>query len=452
MKLGKREIDALGASPDGRDRIVFDDEIKGFGLRITPKGTRIFLFQYQAGGRAGQKRRFTLGRYGEITPEQARRAAMALRHRVKAGQDPVAERRATVQAARDAAADRVAKAEADAYTLRRLVEEWTEIGLAGRSASHRAEAPRAIRACLAHLIDRPATAIDQGTAQRAIDGLIRKRPAMARKLRDYGRAMFNWGIRRKRVAANPFLGVEIETPATDRDRVLTDAELGEAWRSAGALPAPFGPFLRLLILTLQRRGELAGMRWGELAPDLATWTIPAQRAKNRTAHLVHLAEPARAILQAMSRGEAGHLVFGATRHRGAAAAPARTRAAAAGVERPISGFSDAKDRLAARICAERATALGVPVERVAAPDWRLHDLRRTGVTVMARLGVAWQVADRVLNHLHGRGVIKGVAAVYQRHEYLAEREAAMRLWADHVLAVAGESQLSGGNVIELRRR
>ena len=85
MKLTKREIDALPATAQGRDRIFFDDTIPGFGLRITPAGVQSFLFQYQPGGRTGPKRRVMLGRYGEVTPDQARRAAEQLRHRVRAG-------------------------------------------------------------------------------------------------------------------------------------------------------------------------------------------------------------------------------------------------------------------------------------------------------------------------------------------------------------------------------
>jgi integrase len=219
----------------------------------------------------------------------------------------------------------------------------------------------------------------------------------------------------------------VEGREVSRDRVLSDTELGEFWRASGLLPYPFGPFFRLLVLTLQRRNEVAGMQWSEVAPDLSTWTIPAERAKNGKAHIVHLSEPARHVLAGLHRqtdpktGAISPLVFTIT---------GRT---------PISGFSAAVARLEAMIMQERAEqAASGQKKREKSPStlqatvgWRLHDLRRTGVTVMARLGIGPHVADRVLNHTEG--TIKGVAAVYQRHEFLTERAAALDAWAKYLL-------------------
>jgi len=242
--------------------------------------------------------------------------------------------------------------------------------------------------------------------------------------------MFGWAERRELVAANPFAG-GIEGRETPRDRVLSDAELGEVWRAAGALGWPSGDFVRFLLLTLQREAEVAGLRRGELADDLSVWELPGARAKSGKGHIVHLTEPARAILRAAPRVGASPLVFTTTG------------------KRPISSFSNAKAALDRRIVAERrkiaAECGAMPAPLV---PWRLHDLRRTGVTVLARLGVRWEVADKLLNHAQGR--ISGVAAIYQRHEFLAEREAALGAWAAHVLAV-GDGRAPGGNVVELRR-
>ena len=180
-----------------------------------------------------------------------------------------------------------------------------------------------------------------------------------------------------------------------------------------------GAYIRFLLLTLQRAAETAGLEWAELSPDLTTWELPGRRTKNSKAHLVHLAEPARAILRAVPRLAGSPLVFTTT---------GRT---------PVSGFAHAKARLDAQIVATRAERAAEAGEgRAPAPlvPWRLHDFRRTGVTALARLGVRWEVADKLLNHVHG--AIRGVAAVYQRHDFLAEREAALNAWAAHVLAVA----------------
>jgi integrase len=330
-----------------------------------------------------------------------------------------------------------------AFTLDHLIEQWARIGLKDRGASHRSEAPRALRTSFAGFLTRPAIELDKATAQKRIDALAIAHPSMARRTRDYGRAVFNWGLRRGLVAANPFAGVVIEARERSRDRALTDEELGEAWRAAASLRFPYGPFFSLLILTLQRRGEVAGMRWSELAPDFSAWTIPAVRTKNRKAHIVHLAAAARDILRAIPRLKGQPFVFPARPPRGRATAP-DAGGAKAGGPRPISGFSDARDQLIKAILLERAKSVG---KKTGAsrdpPDWRVHDFRRTGVTALARLGYAPHVADRLLNHV--QGTIRGVAAVYQRHDFMRERVAALDGWANHVMAVSGSN---GGGMVE----
>lgn len=155
------------------------------------------------------------------------------------------------------------------------------------------------------------------------------------------------------------------------------------------------------------------MCWDELAPDLSTWTVPAERAKNDKAHIVHLTDQARAVLAEVKRVRNQPLLFTTTG------------------KTPISGFSNAIERLKEKIEENRAEAAsrgpkGAP--KPAPLTWRLHDFRRTGVTVLARLGVAPHVADRLLNHV--QGTIRGVAAVYQRHEFMTERQRALETWAN----------------------
>jgi integrase len=256
---------------------------------------------------------------------------------------------------------------------------------------------------------------------------------MARRARDYARRAFNWAIDRQLLDANPFARVVLEGRLVSRDRVLTDAELGAAWRAAGAMDYPFGPLLQLLILTLQRRGEVAGMRWSELAPDLSSWMIPASRAKNRKQHLIHLAEPARAVLRGLPRIHGQDRLFTTTG------------------KTTVSGFQNAAEAL--RRGAQRTPAAGAEAPPGDGADkaaqWRLHDFRRTGVTALARLGVQPHVADRLLNHV--AGVMRGGMAVYQRYEFLAERQAALEIWAAHVLAVASDTPMPA-NVVSIAGR
>jgi len=194
--------------------------------------------------------------------------------------------------------------------------------------------------------------------------------------------------------------------------VLTDAELGEAWRAAGELANPWRAYFQLTMLTLQRRGEVAGMQWKELSADFTVWTVPADRAKNGKAHIVHLAEPARAILRKIRRGEKAKFVLTIT-----------------GTD-PINSFTRAKQWLDAKILLEH----GAAVRDMPALDWTVHDFRRTGVTVLAGMGFPIHVADKLLNHVQGS--IRGVARVYQRAEFLPERARALDAWAAYVLRQA----------------
>ncbi|MGX7346960.1 tyrosine-type recombinase/integrase [Acetobacter pasteurianus] len=444
MKLTKSGIDALTCPPGKRDVMFSDSEVTGFAVRVNATGSKTFLFNYRF---AGKPRRLVLGKYGELTLAQARKLAETARGRVLAGGDPVGEKKAQAHAYQAQIAEQAAQASANALTLDVLIDRWLAGALRDRAASYRRDAPQRIRYALPDFLERPAHSITQPEVQARLDDIAEQHPTTARRLHAYGRAMYGWAVKRSLVPENPFAGAIVEGREVSRDRALTDLELGAYWRASGLLPYPFGPLFRLLALTLQRRSEVAGMKWDEIAPDLSTWTVPAERSKNGKAHIVHLSAPAQQVMAGLLRhtdpktGAISPYVFTST---------GRT---------PVSGFSAAVKRLEALMIEERtgypATSQKIrekkPSALQAQEGWRLHDLRRTGVTVMARLGIGPHVADRVLNHTEG--TIKGVAAVYQRHEFLRERAAALDTWAAYVLNVADGVELEPtvGKVIVLKR-
>jgi integrase len=175
------------------------------------------------------------------------------------------------------------------------------------------------------------------------------------------------------------------------------------------------------MLTLQRREEVAEMPWSELNDPCAptTWTIPAARAKNQRTHVVHLAAPVRDALKSLPTQNA--CVFAGRGQTGA-----------------IGAFSKMKAMLDEAL-AKAGHDLG---------DWRFHDFRRSGVTALAGMGFQPHVCDRILNHV--TGAIQGVAAVYQRHEFLAERKAALDAWAAQVVAAA-EPEDSPSSECDIKR-
>jgi integrase len=163
---------------------------------------------------------------------------------------------------------------------------------------------------------------------------------------------------------------------------------------------------------------------------LATWTMPGERTKNGVAHMVPLSAPAREILEALSRGD--------QRPREALVLPGA-------LSTPFAGWSKAKAALDQAVVDARAKASAIAA--TLAP-WTVHDLRRTFATGLQRLGVRLEVTEAILNHISGsRG---GIAGVYQRHDWAAEKRAALDAWAAHVLAVV-ERRAPAGNVVTLAR-
>jgi integrase len=220
-------------------------------------------------------------------------------------------------------------------------------------------------------------------------------PSTANKTLKSLKTFLRWCVGRAVLDQSPAEGVPLPTKEVARDRVLSDAELVGVILAARKIGGPYAGIVELLALTGQRREEVACLGWEELDLVERVWTIPKARTKNGKAHVVHLSKQSLAVLQGADRR--GPLMFTLLGSK------------------PFQDFARAKRRL--------DQLSGVT-------GWRLHDLRRTCVSGMARLGVAPHVADKILNHQ--AGTISGVAAVYQRHDFLAERRAALDVWAAHV--------------------
>jgi integrase len=404
MKLTQRRIEALECPAEKKDILVFDDEQKGLGVRITAGGGKTFLAQYAFGG---QKRRVPLGSCSAISLAKAREAARAILGAVAHGRDPAAERK---EKAREA----TRKATHDALTLGALLEQWHALRLADKRPSYAAEAVRAVRHAFGKHLNAPAAGLDRKAVVRVLDGLTKEgKVALASRTAAYGRACYQWAIKRGALEANPFVNLPL-APVGKRERVLSDDELRTVWKATEG-PGPFNVIVRMLILTGQRREEVAGMAWNEICPDLSTWTIPANRAKNGAVNIVSLSPQAQAILRATLRLAGSALVF-------------------PGLRGPFNGFSKAKAAL------DKASGVN---------DWRLHDLRRTMATGLQKLGVRLEVTEAVLNHVSGSRA--GIVGVYQRHSWSEEKRAALMAWGERVAAIVEERE-AAGNVTPLRAR
>lgn len=428
-KITKRTLDAAQAGE--RDYFVWDTSFTGFGFKVTPKGRKTFIYQYRLPmpGEAAQTPpvRYSIGRYGNITPDQARKTAEKLAGMVANGIDPRAQDRERAAAVKDAkrAAIEQAKLETE-FAFDTYADRWLDHyeHERGRRPSSVRQARLVVENYLKPALGSKAMPhVGRADLQPIIDAIPAKQRGMRRAVFAYASILFGWAARRGDIVGNPLAAMEKPTAPAPRDRVLSDAEVKLLWQALPMLPSPFDAFARLLVLTGQRRSEVAGMEWGELDRDSATWTIPVDRAKNKAANIVPLSPPAMAEIDALALKELG----GEWPDEGPAW-PDKGLVLTTTGKTPISGISKAKAKLDSEMA---KLAEGEPV----AP-WRFHDIRRTVATGLQKLGVRLEVTEAALHHLSGSRA--GIVGVYQRHEWKEEKRAALEAWAARVAAIVSD--------------
>jgi len=414
-RINKSSVDAT--EPGTVERLLWDDKLKGFGLKVTPAGAKSYLFQYRLGGRAGRTRRFSIGKHGNLTADSARKEAERLATMVRQGLDPQQEKQNTARKAIDLGFK--------GY-VGRFVDDCLKVRW---KASYKDGEALLVRYAVPVIGNKPLHEIDRSDI-RAVLKPVAKKVATARNLFAVLRRLFRWAVSEGDIGVSPLAGMEPPPLPAKRDRVLSDVEVELVWRATGRMAYPFGPLFRLLLITGQRLEEVSGLSWSELDRSAAVWTLPADRAKNDVAAVVPLSALAVAELDALAR-----------RSKRKEGWPKRGLVFTTTGETSVSGHSRAKRRLDREVAA-LAAKLDDP------PDiepWRLHDLRRTLATGLQKLGVRFEVTEAVMNHVSGAK--SGVAGVYQRHDWRPEKVAALNAWAAHLVGVIEGAEKS--NVVQL---
>jgi integrase len=363
------------------DCVYWDSGLPGFGVKVTPKGRKVFIALYRVGGAGSRLRKYTIGPYGRVTLAMARGQAQKIFAARLDGRDPAEEKK---QSRRRMVVDGIDG----------LVETFSQERLAGlKSGKKLSNLLR--RDMVSHWGSKSVHDIKRRDVIDLVNLASQRNAHAGYRLLKTLKTFFRWCVGRAILDVSPAEGIPSNWKERSRDRLLSDAELTEVIKAARQMSGPFGGIVEFLALTGQRREEVARLSWHEIDEDARTWCLPGARSKNERAHIVHLSQEAWAVIEGLPRTDGYVFATSGSKH--------------------FQTFNKAKEKL------DKLSGV---------TGWVVHDLRRTMVSGMARLGVPPHVADKILNHQSG--TISGVAAVYQRHEFMEERKKALGLWGEHV--------------------
>lgn len=430
MRLTELAVEKLLPKEPGKRLEVVDAATPGLTLRVSGPRNKTWnvLYRVAASGGVGKRnelvrgklQRLSIGQWPLTNLKAARERAREVMEQADRGIDPAVAREEQTSRRNAGAFETVFERFVDLHVKQNTKE--------GRFARDRAEAIERAKAGKVESLHGPNGKLGRVAAERIIadnampvwrgrmietitraevhelldDVITTRGNAMARELRKALTSLFNWAADRGHVPASPLAGMRRpELAYTARERVLSMDELNRVWTAAGEAAYPFGDMLRLIVLTGQRRSEIAELERGWIDAEQRAVEIPAARYKTKRAHVFPLSAPALALVEALPKWNSGDCLFSTT-----------------GGKRPVSGFSKAKLRLD-ELIAKRGGQEGL----VLMEPWTVHDIRRSVATHMARTGTPQEHIERVLGH-----VVAGVAGTYNRYSYLDEKRAALEAW------------------------
>jgi integrase len=404
--LTDRTLKALKAAPPGTHRDVWDTGFPGFGVRVSDTGRKTFVLAARYPGSNNPTRR-ALGQYGPLSLEKARTKASEWLELVRKGIDPATEEQRQRQAELRKQKNTFASV-AEAYIVHIHRQKQRKADVVERELR---------REFIERWGERPITDIQPEDVIAVLDEAVKRGAEyQAHNLLGHIRRLFNWAIARnvyglERGPCDRMKPKDVIGTRTMRDRTLTDDELRVFWRATGRLKYPWAPFFRMLLLTGQRKSEVSDARWSEFNLDGALWTIPPERFKSGSEHLVPLTSEVLALLRTLPHFKKGDHLFSTTFG-----------------QKPIDGFSKAKARLDRRMLRTLRAMARMRGEdhpkKVKLPPFVIHDVRRTVRTRLSALRIPDTVAEMVIGH--GR---KGLQRVYDQHKFIDEMREALTAWA-----------------------
>ena len=372
--------------PKAKRYEVWDPAAPGFGVRVTPKGVKSFVYLYRFDG---LPRRMTLGRYPKLTLAKARLEYAAAKAKLEVeGIDP------GQTLVRKRAATRLAP------TVAQLVDEYIEKWAIPRKRSWKEDKRLLEHDVIPPLGRKKAAEVTRRDIRLLLDAIIeRGAPITANRVLAVVRKMFRFAVSRDIVPNNPCEAIEAPAKESSRERVLSKDELKTLWERMASdelkMSEAVRMALRVMLVTGQRKGEVIGARWNEIDTRTGWWTIPPEKSKNGLPHRVPLSPLALMLLKQIRElsGDSDYL-FPSPR-----------------------GNKPIRDDAVSKAVRRDETALGVD-------HFTPHDLRRTAASQMASVGISRLVISKILNHVEN-----GVTAIYDRHSYDKEKRQALNAWA-----------------------
>ena len=366
--------------PDPSKRVDYRDTVvPGLVLRVNKSGTKTFSFHKRINRKM---KRLTIGQFGPFSLTEARDRARQIHYEVETGRF---EQNTGIEVETKP-------------TLGDVIPDYIE----NHAKVHNRDWKRkkALLEKFTTLHDKRIDEIKRADVVKACHTIHKSAPVSANRALAHLKHLMGWCVERCMIDANPIAGMKPLSKEKPRERVLSDEELGALWVACDDEGYPFGDCMKLLIMSGQRRAEVAEMRWSELDLEKRLWTLPSQRAKNGRQHTVPITDAMFDVLRKVPAFLHSDFVF-------------TTRG-----DTPISGFGRLKDRL------DKTMPDGTE-------PWKTHDLRRTMSTNMAMLGVPQLVTEALLNHKSG--VVSGVAAIYNVYSYADEKREALGSWSEHIM-------------------
>lgn len=408
--LTARDVETLKSAGTRTD--YYDETVSGLVLRITEQGHKSWSVRYRTVAphqTPGVERRYTIGTYPKVGLAQARKVAHSVLRRAAEGKDPAGEKQATREG--------------------ETVADLAKLYLTKHAKVHKKSWRDDDRMLNAEILPTCKNRKVKDLTRREVRDLVeaisdRGSPITANRCLALIRKMLNFAIKRDWIEGNVASLIEKPGAEHSRERVLDDDEIRLVWSACEAERAAMCALTKLRLVTAQRGGELAQIRWTDIEGD---WlTLPATATKNGRPHRVYLTETAQGLLQALPRVEGCDYVF-----------PARSG------NRPCGDAKKAGQRIQARVLA----ALQKADTAVEAFDFRAHDLRRTASTRMAEARIPRPDISRVLNHVEGG---PRATRVYDRYDGDREKQVALETWERVLLAVLDDKR--AGKVLPITTR